>query len=192
MKRIRVANNQPKPQKILFSRNKLHLCLFIEIDPRIRIRIEMKRICNTALKDGGGSVPVVSAPACYGVESDEDDAYDNFSFDNFNENIESSEDDEVVINIKVFWGLLVPGVDVCPKCSLFFIFLFSPSFLIFLNEYSFFPKPLEILNKKNKKKYILFQPVLNVPVTYWELVEGGKVDPKTGKTGTGVKVCLFL
>ena len=29
---------------------------------------------------------------------------------------------------------------------------------------------------------------MNVEVTFWEMVEGGKVDPKTGKTGDGVKV----
>ena len=92
---------------------------------------------------------MVSAPACYGVESDEDDAYDNFSFDNFNENIESSEEDEVL-----FLGLLVPVVDVCPKCSPFFSFFSFPLISnFFLIEYSFFSPTTQKLKFKKIEKY---------------------------------------
>ena len=41
----------------------------------------------------------------------------------------------------------------------------------------------------NLNTHFLVKPTMNVEVTYWEMVEGGKVDPKTGKTGDGVKVC---
>jgi len=42
--------------------------------------------------------------------------------------------------------------------------------------------------KWEQKAETQYQPTMNVEVTYWEMVEGGKVDPKTGKTGDGVKI----